>query len=175
MVLAALVWSHEAEFGPQVGNVFLYLMRISHLHTVSACELAIFIGSHYLQYLRLFDLFMCVVGRSFRAFVPLSLPAGPPSVRRLQKSCNFFRQLICTRPWFDRLCRALVPGFNCRSFRTFSDLSWKRLPPVILMFWRLAVVLSNVMLIVVSVIKGRMQNDCNFTSLISSKHRHTSK
>ena len=48
---------------------FLYLMRLSHLHIVSACELAIFIGSHDLQYLRLFDLFMCVVRRSLRNFV----------------------------------------------------------------------------------------------------------
>ena len=43
-------------------------MRISHLHSVSACELAIFIGSHYLQYLRLFDLLMCVVGGLFAIF-----------------------------------------------------------------------------------------------------------
>ena len=43
-------------------------------------------------------------------------------------SAEVFRQFTCTRPWFDRLCRTLVPGFNCRSFRTFSDLSWKRLP-----------------------------------------------
>ena len=47
-------------------------------HTVSACELAIFIGSHSLQYLRLFDPFMCDVRRSFCDFVLLSLPAGPP-------------------------------------------------------------------------------------------------
>ena len=44
-------------------------------------------------------------------------------------SAEVFRQLTCTRPWFDRPCSTLVPGFNCRSFRTFSDLSWKRLPP----------------------------------------------
>ena len=43
-------------------------------------------------------------------------------------SKKVFRRFICTRPWFDRSCRALVPGLNCRSFRTFSDLSWKRLP-----------------------------------------------
>jgi len=73
MVLAALVWSHEADRAwPAswkcifVFFVFLCLMKISHL---SACELAMLIGSHDLQYLSLFDLFMCVVRRSLRDVV----------------------------------------------------------------------------------------------------------
>ena len=57
-------------------------------------------------------------------FCPFSRLAGPPSLGCLKQSSS----LICTRRWFDRLCRALVPCFNRRSFRTFSDLSWKRLP-----------------------------------------------